>query len=122
MVRVELAPRVRWLLWIVATLDVALLAWVFSVGAWLDTSPLTSAVTLGGRHELVLGLAAAGFLMLAGLAIITDGFSSANRIQVGLTVLAGLVSVIALAGALSTLLLLATGAIVMGFVLRPLRR
>ena len=119
MLRVELAPRLRHLLW----LDAAALAWMLALGEWLDgASMFTSTATLGGRHELVLGLAAAGFLMLAGLAIMTDGFSSASRVQVGFTVLAGLVSVAALAGALSALLLLATGAMVLGFVLRPTRR
>jgi hypothetical protein len=44
--------------------------------------------------------------MLAGLALLTDGFTSANELELTLIVTACVVSVVALAGALSAVLLL----------------
>lgn len=122
--RIDLPGRARWLLGSLAVLDMMVIAWMITpAGEWLDDAlTLTAVATLGGRHELVLGLAAAGFLMLAGLAALTDGFTSATRVQIAFVVLAGTVSVVALAGAMSVLLLLVTGALVLGFVARPLRR
>ena len=93
---------------------------MINAGDALDSS--VAVATLGGRHELVLGLAAAGVLMLACLAVLTDGFASLTRMQAGFTVFAGALSVAALAGAMSSILLLLTAALVLGFVARPLRR
>ena len=122
MTRLEFKPAVRRLLWVVAVLDAAAVAWMAAAGEWLSTaSTLTSVVTLGGRDELVLALSATGFLMLAGLALLTDGFTSVTRVHVGLTVLASAVSASALAGALSTLLLLVLVALLLGFVTRRRR-
>lgn len=122
--RIDLPRGARWLLGSLAVLDMMAIAWLVTpAGRWLDeTLTLTAVATLGGRHELVIGLAAAGFLTLAGLAVLTDGFTSATRVQIGFIVLGGAVSVVALAGAVSVLLLLVTGALVLGFVARPLRR
>lgn len=122
--RIDLPGGARWLLGSLAVLDMMVIAWMITpAGEWLDDAlTLTAVATLGGRHELVLGLAAAGFMMLAGLAALTDGFTSATRVQIAFVVLAGTVSVVALAGAMSVLLLLVTGALVLGFVARPLRR
>src|SRR3712207_8423437 len=52
---------------------------------WLDqASRFTAVITLGGRHLLVLGLSLAAFGILAGLAIATEGFTSATKLQVAL--------------------------------------
>ena len=119
--RVALPPRAIRVLWIVAVLDMMAVAWMVAAGEALDGSSTFRIATLGGRSPLVLGLALGAFLLLTVLAVITDGFSSATRLQLGLTVVACAVSVGALAGALSVLLLLVTGALVLGFVARPLR-
>ncbi len=120
--RIALSRRANRTLWVVAVLDMMVCVWMVSFGAELDDASALSVVTLGGRSTLVLGLALGAFVLLAGLAVVTDGFSSAARWHLGAAVLACVVSVVALAGALSAVLLLVTGAIVLGFVARPLRR
>jgi hypothetical protein len=55
---------------------------------------------------MVLWLAVSGFALLAGTALLTGGFAVARRWHLLLVVLSTLVSVVALAGALSVLLLL----------------
>lgn len=121
--RHTLSPRTTRLLWIVAVLDMMDVAWMIAAGAWLDqaSSPWT-AITLGGRSQVVLALAAAGFVLLVGLGIATHGFNSATTIQLALLVVAGAISVVALAGALSAILLVLTGAFVVGLVFRPILR
>jgi hypothetical protein len=79
--------RYQVVLWALVALDVMVAAWMLAGGEWLDsTMPV---VTLGGHHLVVLWLAVSGFALLAGTALLTT-----------------LVSVVALAGALSVLLLL----------------
>jgi len=110
-------------LWAVAVLDMAEVAWVLVLGDWLDNaSPITSVMTLGGRHNLVLGLAAAGFLLLMALAWPTQGFREAGRIQLGLIIVGCTVSIVALAGALSALVLVLIVAFALGLLFRPPRR
>jgi hypothetical protein len=92
----------RCLLWAVAALDVMAVVWMLRTGDWLDTAnPVLSIVTLGGHHWIVFGLALAGFLLLAVLAPATHGFMRASRLQRIILPVAGLVSVVALAGLLS---------------------
>src|SRR3954451_11724935 len=92
----------RCLLWAVAALDVMAVVWMLRMGDWLDTAnPVLSIVTLGGHHWIVFGLALAGFLLLAVLAPATHGFMRASRLQRIVLPVAGLVSVVALAGLLS---------------------
>ena len=91
----------RCLLWTVMVLDVATVVWMLVYGSWLDSaSTLTSVVTLGGNHVLVVGLALVGFLLLAGLAPVTEGFGSANRREEVLLGAAGVISAVAMAGVL----------------------
>jgi hypothetical protein len=73
---VTLSERTTRILWIVAVLDMMAVAWMIAAGDWLDqkTSGFAEVITLGGHHRLVLILAAVGFVMLAGLAVLTDGF------------------------------------------------
>jgi hypothetical protein len=116
-------PNVR-RLWIVPVLDMAAVAWMIAAGDWLDqrTSRFAQVITLGGHHWLVLILAAAGFLMFAGLAVVTDGFTSASKLEIALLIMACTVSVVALAGAVSAILLLVLAALLLGFAGRLLFR
>jgi hypothetical protein len=122
--RVLLSERTARCLWIVAVLDMMAIAWMIAAGDWLDqqTFGFAEVITLGGRHWLVLILAAVGFLMLAGLAVLTEGFTSAARLEIALLTIAGTISVIALAGALSAILLLVVAALLLGFAGRLLFR
>lgn len=94
--------RYQLALWVLAVLDVMVVAWMLSAGEWLDrTAPV---VTLGGHHLAVLWLAVAGFVLLGGMALLTGGFAVVGRNQMPFVVLSALVSVVALAGVLSALL------------------
>jgi hypothetical protein len=121
--RVALSERAARRLWIVAVLDMMTVAWMIAAGNWLDTtSKVTAVVSLGGHHRLVLLLAILGFVMLAGLALLTDGFTSAGKPELALMTIACMVSVVALAGALSALLVVVFAALLLGFAGRMLLR
>jgi hypothetical protein len=122
--KVVLSERTARCLWIVAVLDMMAVAWMIAAGDWLDqkTSGFAEVITLGGHHLLVLILAAVGFLMLTGLAVLTEGFTSASRLQIAFLAIAGTISVVALAGALSAILLLVIGTLLLGFAGRLLFR
>jgi hypothetical protein len=112
----DLSERTGRRLWTVALLDMVAVAWMLTFGTWFDeTSRLTAVVTLGGHHRVVLIMAAVGFVMLAGLALLTDGFTSAGRLQRALIIIACAVSVIALAGALSVIILVAAAGLILSF-------
>jgi hypothetical protein len=97
-----LSYRARRLLWALATLDVMAAAWMISAGDWLDhQSRVTAAVTLGGHHLVVLWLAVAGFLILAVVAPMSGGFAVVSGVQLAALSVAGVASVVALAGILS---------------------
>jgi hypothetical protein len=116
---VRLSKRNARRLWLLATLDMVAVAWMIAVGNWLDqTSGLTKVITLGGHHVLVLIMAIAGFLMLASGAVLTNGFRSASKLRLTLITAGCVISVAALAGALSVVLLLTLGALLLGFVAR----
>jgi len=95
--------RYQLVLWALVALDVMVVAWMLAAGEWLDAR--MSVVTLGGNHLVVLWLGVSGFALLAGMALLTGGFTVARRWHLLLIVLSALVSVVALAGALSVLLL-----------------
>lgn len=100
--QVPLPIRARRLLWVIATADVMAASWMIAAGDWLDRqSRVSSVVTLGGHHLVVLWLALLGFGILAVLAPMTNGFATMNRIQVAALSIAGVASVLALAGILS---------------------
>lgn len=121
--RLPFTTRAAPWLWGLAALDLVAIAWMIAAGTWLDNASwYTRAVTLGGRHLLVLVLTSIAFVMLAGLAIATHGFASATRSQTAFISLACVISVVALAGALSAILLLLIAALVIGFVARPIMR
>ena len=115
----RLSKRTARRLWILAALDMVAVAWMIAVGTWLDqTSRLTAVITLGGHHALVLIMALVGFLVLASGAVVTDGFRSANKLGLTLITAGCIISVAALAGALSVLLLFILGALLLGFLAR----
>jgi hypothetical protein len=114
---VRLSKRTARRLWILAALDMVTVAWMIAVGTWLDrTSGLTKVITLGGHHMVVLIMALVGFLMLAGSAVWTNGFRTASKLRLTLITAGCVISVAALAGALSVILLLTLGALLFGFV------
>jgi hypothetical protein len=109
---VDIAPRTRRWLWSGIPLNVMAASWMISTGDRLDTaSSITAVITLGGHHRVVLGLAIAGFVMLAVLALLTGGFTAARPVQQVALTMAGIVSIVALAGVLSV------AAFVVGLVL-----
>jgi hypothetical protein len=121
--KVALSHRTSRQLWIVASLDMTAVAWMIAIGDWLDkTSKVTAVITLGGRHVIVLIMALVGFLMLAAAALLTEGLTSAGRPELTLIIMACIVSVVALAGALSAMLLLGLAALLLGFGIRLLLR
>jgi hypothetical protein len=88
---------------------------MIAVGNWLDqTSKLTAVITLGGHHKLVMIFGLVGFVMLVGLAVLTKAFTSAGRLELALIVIACTLSIVAQAGALSVVLLLLMGALLLG--------
>jgi hypothetical protein len=102
--RASLPAGTRRLLWLVCLLDAMALVWMVALGDWLDSALLiTSVITFGGRHEIVLTIALVGFLLLAGLAPVTRGFAVASRAQYAAMAVAGVLSVIALAGVISVI-------------------
>jgi len=121
--RTALSERAARRLWIVAMLDMIGVAWMIAAGDWFDdTSKLTSVITLGGHHKIVLTMALLGFAMLAVLGLLTDGFTAANRAHIAFIVTACVIDVISLAGALSAILLLALTALLLGTGIRLLLR
>jgi cytochrome c oxidase subunit IV len=100
-----------------AVLDMATAALLLGAGDWIDqTSGLTSVISLGGNHKLVLIMAIASFVMLATLASLTEAFAAPSDLQFALIVFFCMVSIVALSGVLA-ILLLAVAALI--FVLLP---
>jgi hypothetical protein len=105
-VPVLLSDRARLLLWSLAMADVMTVAWMLSAGEWLDrASPVTAVVTLRGHHLVVLWLAVAGFAILALVTALTVALTAVRRTHVPFVVLGALVSVVAISGTLSVVLL-----------------
>ena len=115
--RIQFSRRTTRLLWLVAVLDMVAVAWMIAAGSWFDqTSRLTSVVTLGGHHTLVLIMALVSFVMLAGLGLPTKGFTSAINRDAALLTIACFMSIVALAGAISLILPVAVIVFLLGFI------
>lgn len=107
-----LPERAHLWLWAVAIFDMVAVAWgIAALDRFNQTSTLGSAITLGGHPRLILIMAVAGFAMLAGLAPLTRAFSRATELEFGLLIVACVISVVALAGALSAILLFALASV-----------
>ena len=83
---------------------------------------MTSVITLGGHHLVVLWLAVLGFAILAVLAPLTGGFAQLNRIQVVALSVAGVVSVVAVAGVASVAALVVGSGLLVALLGRALLR
>ncbi len=120
---VELPDRARRLPWLLVAVDVMTAAWMIAAGDWLDrASRVTSVITLGGHHHVVLWLAVAGFAILAVLAPLTGGFAELNRVQVVVLSIAGVVSVVAVAGVASVAALVVGSVLLVALLGRALLR
>jgi hypothetical protein len=94
-----------------------------TTGRWFDdTSHVTSVITLGGHHTLVLWLSASGFAILAVMALWSGGFAEVTNVQAVLLALAGVVSVLALAGVISVFALVVGTAFLIALLGRALLR
>ena len=112
-----ITPAGRRGLWGLLTLDVMTAAWMLGVGDWFDrTSRLTSVVTLGGHHYVVLWLAACSFVGLLVAAVLSDGFTAADGLVRGLAAVAGGASIVATGGILACLALI-VGTVVLATML-----
>lgn len=109
----------RWL-WILIGADVMAAIWMITAGSWFDAHPLTVVITLGGHHRITLALAVVGFVILAVLAPLTQGFTLASRPQGALLATAALISIVALAGILSLTLAVLLAGLFVGAVGRLL--
>ena len=121
--RVPLSRRSRRWLWTLTVLDVTAEAWMLAAGEWFDTtSRVTSVVTLGGHHLIVLWLAVVGLAILSGCAVLTDGFAEADRFDRVLLASGCTVSVVALGGALSVVALVVGATFLIALLGRALLR
>jgi hypothetical protein len=116
----------RWL-WYITALDIIMAAAMLTAGNQMDqASGLAMLITLGGRHEFVLVVAAVSSALLIGLALTTHGFVAVTRIQIPLIVVAGTSSAVALAGVVIPLILLTILIVVvaalLAFTLSPILR
>jgi hypothetical protein len=109
--------------WGLALLDVMAMAWMASAGSWLDqASGFTAVITLGGHHKIAFALAVISFAILAVLAVTTEGFSRISAMEIGFLSVAGVLTVVALAGLLSVVLLVVGAGFFLGLVGRLLIR
>ena len=114
---VPLATRARRTPWLLAGSNATIAVWMVTAGDWLDQqSRLTAVITLGGHHQAVLWLAVFGFVLLAGLALLTAGFTTVGRTHLALLAGAGVVSLVAAAGVIALAAVLATAALVIAVV------
>jgi hypothetical protein len=93
-------------LWIVALLHM-IGAWMIAAGNWFRPNVPNDGGNPQRHHELVLILALAGIHHAGRVAILTDGFAASNKLQLALTIIACVISIVALAGAHSAIVLLA---------------
>jgi hypothetical protein len=101
-----ITPSGRRGLWVLLALDVMTVAWMLALGDWFDrTSRLTSVVTLGGHHHVVLWLAAGSFVGLLVAAVLSDGFTTAGGVVRGVAAVAAGAGVVSIGGIVSCLAL-----------------
>jgi hypothetical protein len=118
-VRVRSSRHAATRLWVLMATDLMTVIWMDAAGPWLDrTSPLTATATLGGHHLVVLVIAAVGFVMLATLALLTEGFTKSSPRLTLATNVACIVSVVALTGLIALVLAALLSRLVFGR-LRP---
>jgi lysylphosphatidylglycerol synthetase-like protein (DUF2156 family) len=91
----------RWA-WIITVLDGMTIAWMLTVGSWLDKQHnLLAMATWDGHHQaIVIGVSCA-LAVLAVIAPLTRGFSAGSSVLFAVVVAACLVSIVAMAGLLA---------------------
>ena len=109
-------------LWWLTLLDAVAVAWMVAAGGWVDQhgGELT-VVTLGGHHEVVIGLAVVSFLLLAAVAVTSDGFVALSRIELTVVTVAGLLTIVALAGLLAVVVAVVGIGFFVGLMVKLLR-
>lgn len=113
----ELSAPAQRVLWGLVLLDTMAVAWMLTAGEWLDrSSRVTAVITLGGRHELVLWLAALGLAVLLVVAVATGGFRVGGPTTRGFTALAAGASVVAVGGMVSVALLVVGAAVLVALL------
>ena len=114
-----ISARTRTWAWILAGANSLTVVWMLSGGAWLDDhSGLLAMATWGGHHRLVLLVSATALVAFAVCAVLTDGFTRGTRTQLGVTVTAMVVSVLAMAGVLAVAVPFVVAATVLGLLVR----
>jgi hypothetical protein len=94
----------RWA-WVVAALDCMTIAWMMTAGPWLDKQHnLLSMATWNGHHQVLLAVAACALVALAVTAPLTRGFSEGPAVLFAVVVVAGFISIVAVAGLLALVL------------------
>jgi hypothetical protein len=110
-------------LWWIVLLDAVTVAWMIALGSWLDRNTgHLSVVTLGGRHEVVIAVAGASFVVLAVVAVTSEGFTSLSRVELIAAALAGLMTVVAITGLLAVLIVVVGGGLFVGLMAKLLLR
>jgi lysylphosphatidylglycerol synthetase-like protein (DUF2156 family) len=91
----------RWT-WIITVLDGVTIAWMLTVGPWLDRQHnLLAMVTWDGHHQAIVIGTACALGVLAVSAPLTRGFSAGSPVLFAVVVVACLVSIVAMAGLLA---------------------
>lgn len=94
----------RWA-WTAAALDCMTIVWMMTAGPWLDKqNNLLSMATWNGHHRILLAAAACSFVALAVTAPLTRGFSEGPPVLFAVVVVAGFISILAVAGLLALVL------------------
>ncbi len=111
----------RWA-WAVAALDCMTIVWMMTAGPWLDKRHnLLSMATWNGHHRVLLAVAACSLVALAVTAPLTRGFSEGAPVLFAVVVVAGFVSIVAVAGLLALVLPVVTLSFGVGLLARLLR-
>jgi lysylphosphatidylglycerol synthetase-like protein (DUF2156 family) len=91
----------RWA-WIVTVLDGVTIAWMLTVGPWLDRQHnLLAMASWDGHHQAIVIGTACALGVLAVIAPLTRGFSAGSPVLFAVVVAACLVSLVAMAGLLA---------------------
>ena len=94
-----------WWAWAVAALDCMTIVWMMTAGPWLDKQHnLLSMATWNGHHQVLLAVAACSLVMLGVTVPLTRGFTEGPPVLFVVVVVAGFVSIVAVAGLLALVL------------------
>jgi hypothetical protein len=118
-VRTSVMPQVASRLWLLLAANIAAFLWTATLGSWFDhTSRLTSIVTLGGHHVLVMIFSCSAAVVLAALALVSNGFRDRQPGAAALVALSYLLSMVALIGFVSLVLVIVLSGLFVGLMVR----